>query len=396
MSEEKRVGTIIILSTAYLPFLGGAETAIKGITDKIDDFDFILFTSRFNKKLQRAEKIGNVYVYRLGFGNLLDKYLLPFAIPLKFFKLKKEINGPVIFWGMMISFASIAAFFLKLIYPKIPFLLTVQEGDSEEHIKYARAGLIAFFWKLLIRRADRIQVISEFLKDLCINFGAKAPVEVIPNGVDFLKFTSPDPQKTLILRGRLGIRANDRVIISVSRLSYKNGIDVLIRSFSFLKIPAKLLIVGSGEDAKKLSRLAYDLRVDGRVFFEESKHDNVPNYLRLANVFVRPSRSEGLCTSFLESMAAGVPIIATSVGGIKDFLKDNETGLAVRIDDPRDIAEKIELFFSDENLQKRLQLNGRKLVKEKYEWSNIALRMKHIFKELIFSNFPSAGRQVRT
>ena len=111
---------------------------------------------------------------------------------------------------------------------------------------------------------------------------------------------------------------------------------------------------------------------------------------------MRPSRSEGLGTSFLESMAAGVPIIATSVGGIKDFLKDNETGLAVRIDDPRDIAEKIELFFSDENLQKRLQLNGRKLVKEKYEWSNIALRMKHIFKELIFSNFPSAGRQVRT
>ena len=117
----------------------------------------------------------------------------------------------------------------------------------------------------------------------------------------------------------------------------------------------------------------------------DAKYEDIPRYLNEADIFVRPSRSEGLGNSFLEAMAAGLPIIATSVGGIKDFLIDRETGLEVKVDDAKDLADKIELLFTDEVLCEKLSRNGRKLVEEKYQWSKIGKDMEKIFLELCAS-----------
>ena len=115
----------------------------------------------------------------------------------------------------------------------------------------------------------------------------------------------------------------------------------------------------------------------------DAKHEDVPRYLSEADIFVRPSRSEGLGTAFLEAMAAGLPIIATPVGGIPDFLKDRETGLFTKVDDPEDLAEKIEMLFNDEKLREKLIINGRKLVEEKYQWPKIVRDMERVFDSLL-------------
>ena len=89
--------------------------------------------------------------------------------------------------------------------------------------------------------------------------------------------------------------------------------------------------------------------------------------------------SEGLGTAFLEAMAAGVPIIGTSVGGISDFLKDGETGLFCRVGDPADLADKMNVILSDENLRNNLARNGRRLVEEKYDWNKIAEKFRNLY-----------------
>ena len=106
-------------------------------------------------------------------------------------------------------------------------------------------------------------------------------------------------------------------------------------------------------------------------------------------MFVRPSLSEGLGNSFLEAMAAGVPIIGTNVGGIPDFLIDPSTGsrqaatgLFCETANPKSIAEKIELLLTDEDLRQKLIINGKKAVAEKYDWDKIAARMKVIIGRL--------------
>ncbi len=355
--------TIVIFSTAYLPLLGGAETAIKGITDNIAGIHFIVLTSRFKKSLHVADKMGNVTVYRLGLGSFFDKFLLPFASFFKFISIKKNLDKPILFWGMMASYGSIGAWFLKFFYPNIPFLLTIQEGDSEAHIKRSRFGLVNIFFRLLVRKADRIQGISSYLKDFVRKMGAKVSIDIVPNGVELKNFQFP----TRLPDGQVSNfqkNPKSKIIISISRRVYKNGLDILEKAFEIVK--------------KKFPDA--ELRI-----LDKTPFDQIPQELWRADIFVRPSRSEGLGTAFLEAMAAGLPIIGTPVGGIPDFLKDGETGLFAKVDDPKDLAEKIELLFADKALREKLIKNGLKLVEEKYQWSKSARDMNKIFLELCAS-----------
>ena len=368
--------TIVIFSHAYLPFLGGAETAVKGVTDELGGFNFVMLTGKYKFSLPREEKLGNIMVCRLGFGFSVDKFLLPVLVFLKFIFLKRKLLKPLLFWGIMISYSSIGAYFLKFLYPKVPFLLTVQEGNREWERN-------RFWWRLLLKKVDYVTAISSFLLEKAWEAGYSGKAEVVPNGVDLEKFSNPDVKKTLILSQKLGIKPDEKIIITVSRLTHKNAVDIIVRAMSFIKTEARLLIVGGGEEEKKLKKLAREFKVENKIVFAAGSHDEIPAYLKLGHVFVRPSRSEGLGTAFLEAMAAGLPIIATSVGGIKDFLKDGETGLEVKVDDPEDLARKLDLLFSDEALRQKLIQNGQRLVEEKYQWSQIAAKMRDIFNSLL-------------
>lgn len=335
--------TVIVFSTAYLPFIGGAETAIKGITDHISETRFIILTSRFNKSIPRAEKFGNVLIYRLGFGNSFDKFFLPFFSFIKFRSISKNLKKPIIFWGMMASYGSLGAWLLKFFHPKVPFLLTIQEGDNEWERN-------RFWWKLILKKANYVTAISSFLQNKIRKIGYKGKISIIPNGVELDRFRNKE----------LGIK-DAKVIISVSRRVYKNGLDILEKAFEIIK--------------KKFPEA--ELKV-----LDNTPYEQIPGELQKADIFVRPSRSEGLGTAFLEAMAAGLPIIGTNVGGISDFLEDGETGLFVKVDDPEDLAQKIELLFTDKDLYEKLSQNGKALIEGKYQWSKIAKDMENIFKEL--------------
>ena len=162
----------------------------------------------------------------------------------------------------------------------------------------------------------------------------------------------------------------------------------------------KLLILGSGPEEQNLKKLAKNLDLSNEVIFlGHINPDEIPQYLEQADVFVRPSRSEGLGNSFLEAMAAVLPVIGTPVGGIPDFLNnydaddandmrmmriaDMPNGLFTKVDDPKDLAEKVSLLLNNENLRRQLGENGRRLVFEKYGWDDISKKIQGIFDKLI-------------
>jgi glycosyltransferase involved in cell wall biosynthesis len=168
----------------------------------------------------------------------------------------------------------------------------------------------------------------------------------------------------------------------------KNGIRHLVDAIKLLitnyQSPIKLLILGSGSLENKLKTQVKNLKLEKSVLFlGDIPNEKVPQYLAIADVFARPSLSEGLGTAFLEAMACGVPIIGTRVGGIPDFLVERETGLFCEAKNPQNIAEKIKILLDDENLRQKLIANGRKLVEEKYDWNKIAVQMKDIFNKLL-------------
>jgi glycosyltransferase involved in cell wall biosynthesis len=380
---------IIIFSTAYLPFIGGAEIAVKEITDRLDDANFFMITAKMRRGLPKKERLGNVLVYRAGFGFSFDKFLLPIFGFLIFFhlfkKLKAERRKPIL-WGIMASYGSIAAYFVKLFWPAIPFLLTLQEGDSEMHLRFGKIGFVGFFGKKIIGKADYIQAISDYLKKFAVSRGAKSPIEIIPNGVNLQRIKNQILKIKITrqkLKDRLNIKPNEKVIVTTSRLVYKNAVDVIIDAVNELqavnyKLQIKLIIIGDGPLRKELELKAKNRKL--KVIFIGSVPPNeIYQYLAMADIFVRPSRSEGLGNSFLEAMAMEVPVIGTAVGGIPDFLRDRETGLFCKVDDPEDLAEKIEILLEDSYFRRRIIENSKKLIEEKYDWNKISERINKIF-----------------
>lgn len=373
---------VLIFSTAYLPLIGGAEIAVKEITDRLGgDFEFDLICARIKKDLPKREKIGQINVYRTGWGlGKLDKFLLPWRGAALAAKLQAAKKYDLI-WAIMASFGGLAALRFKLKHPATSYLLTLQEGDTPEHIS-RRAWWLGPYYKKMFQQADHITAISQYLKDFALAQGAKNPIEIVPNGVDINKFQTPGGNKQE-LRSRLGITIQEKVIVTVSRLVEKNGIADLIEAMSHLPADAKLLILGSGSLERELKAKVRNMNLEDRVLFlGAAPHDKVPQFLAIADIFVRPSLAEGLGNVFLEAMAAGVPIIGTPVGGIPDFLKDGETGLLCEVKNPKSIAEKINLLLSDHALHSGLIINGKALVQEQYSWNKIAAQMKEVFNKI--------------
>jgi len=376
---------ILIFSLAYYPFVGGAEVAIKEITDRLPNNEYYLITNKFNKEWKDKETIGNIKVIRLGEGKKLDKYKYPFRA----FKYAVELNKEKKFdfsWSMMAFYAGLSSLLLKY-KSKLPYLLTLQSGDSDEFLR-KRTWFWSFFYKRIYRKAKITQVISKFLGKRSKSMGNKGKVLLVPNGVDLDIFKpSLSEQDKEKLKKDLGIKKDEVVLITTSRLALKNGIDYLIKSVNFLLfklgINVKLIILGTGPDEKKLKSLSESLGVSENILFLGFKeYKELPKYVEMADIFIRPSLSEGFGNSFVESMAVNTPIIATEVGGIPDFLKDEETGLFCKVKDYISIAKAVERYTKDIQLYSRIQTKGRELVLEKYSWDKVSKDMERVFNNM--------------
>jgi glycosyltransferase involved in cell wall biosynthesis len=371
---------ILIFSTAFYPVVGGAEVALKELTDRMPLIQFDLVCARLNKGLPDQERMGNVLVHRVGFGYSFDKYLLPF---IGSWSAKRVVPDGTSVWSMMASYAGFASLFYCWLRPKSKMLLTLQEGDPLE--KYSRRlGPLSFLQRALFKRADRVQAISRFLGAWATSNGFRGTVDVIPNGVDIGNFTkSIDGMRRKQIREGFSFADDDIVLVTASRLSLKNATDDVIRALPQLPPRCKLLIVGVGEDEQMLRKLTEGLGLRDRVVFAGYRsHAELPELLRSSEIFIRPSLSEGLGNSFLEAMAAGIPIIGTLVGGIPDFLVDGETGVFCQPRDPKSIAKAVERLLVEPGLSGRVVQNGARLVRERYDWDQIGRQMQSILESL--------------
>jgi glycosyltransferase involved in cell wall biosynthesis len=381
-----KIKKILIFSLVYYPrVIGGAEVAIKEITDRISsqDIEFDMITLR--KHGSAFEKIGNVNVYRVGlpwFGtnakssNIfpLSKLLFPLFAFIKAIQLHR-INKYDATWAMMASYAGFAAYLFKKIYKDVPFTLSLQEGDNFER----REGVFGFFFKKIFARADFIQVISLFLKDWAIHMGAKCPIEIVPNAVDSELFSNRKIESELnMLKEKLGKKPGDVFLVTTSRLVMKNATGDVIDALHFLPSNVKFLILGTGYQEPELREKVKEKKLDDRVvFLGYIKHADMPQYLHVSDIFIRPALSEGFGNSYIEAMAAGIPVIATPVGGIVDFLTDGKTGLFCKVNSPQSIASTVLKFIEDKELVEKIVKTSFEMVQNKYEWSLIARDMKN-------------------
>jgi glycosyltransferase involved in cell wall biosynthesis len=159
-------------------------------------------------------------------------------------------------------------------------------------------------------------------------------------------------------RERLGISNDQRVILSIGRLSKEKAHADLIAAFRELceahpDLNCKLLIVGDGPERETLEATTRDSGFAERVVFTGQMRDVLPFYA-MADVFVLSSHSEGSPNVLLEAMAARVPVVATSVGGVPEIVENEKSALVVPARDPSALAAAIMRMLRDSNLSARL------------------------------------------
>lgn len=389
---------ILIFSFAYYPrFVGGAEIAIKEITDRIDpgDIEFDLISLRLDPRLPTMERVGNVNVYRVGWTRQaefstdslpwflhLNKYAYLVTGLIKALSLQRIRRYNAI-WSLMASYSSFAAVLFKVLKPRVPFVFTLQDGDPISYIKRRALPLYPLF-KMMFTHSDHIQAISSYLGGWAKEMGARCPVSIVPNAVDVSLFSRPvTEEESRRLKKRLGKRAEDVFLVTTSRLVVKNAVGDVIRALPFLPDTVKFLILGQGYQEAELKDLARSLNVADRVIFMGYvPHAAMPPYLHISDIFIRPAVSEGLGNSFLEAMAARLPVIATPVGGIPDFLVDGETGLFCEVNDPRSIAQKVGKLMKDAESREYIVSRAAEMVSRSYTWERVAEQMQEILESV--------------
>lgn len=377
MSKSNR-DTILLFSTAYLPLIGGAELAAREIMRRIPDKKFVVFTWRYSRGSKKHEVDGNIEIIRVSFPGIFGKISLSLFITLKAWRLFRKRREHIILWGMMATYASTAGYFLKKFWRDVPFIMTLQEGDSDEHIRNGWFGLIHFFHKRLLTTADEVQVISKFLEERVQSYAPGKKTTIIPNGVDVEEFKNEITDEPEVFANV----AKEKRLISASRLVEKNGIDTIIRALKNLP-DFHLFLLGNGVLREMLEDLAVKLEVADRVhFIGEVAYESLPQYLKSAEIFIRPSISEGLGTAFIEAMAAGNLVIGTSVGGIVDILKHEENCLIVPIGNSEKIVEAVIRLTTNRQLAQVLRENAEQFVGSGYDWKIVAAQMNTLFNEM--------------
>ena len=389
---------VLILSLAYYPkFIGGDAVAIKEITDRISpsNIEFHMVTLRFDAAVPKVERVGNVLVHRIGFTGhnvtIADlqkfplkytKYFFQFTAALKALSLYRQYKYDAI-WAMMAHSAGIPAALFNLTHPRVPYILTLQEGDPPEYIEKTARPLWSLF-KRAFTQANVVQTISHFLADWARRMGYKGPIEVIPNGssVDLSKTYSQEELDGY--KKKVGKQNGDIFIVSVSRLVHKNAVDDIVRALPMLPANIKLLLVGEGPDKDMLQKLSADLGVSERVIYTgHVDTSETAKYRAISDIFARPSRSEGMGNSFASAMASKLPIIATQEGGLADFIFDAKrnpdkeaTAWVVDKDSPEQIAQAVKDILANPEQVKKVTETCYKLVTEVYNWDVIAKAMQ--------------------
>lgn len=233
--------------------------------------------------------------------------------------------------------------------------------------------------KFLLRRFDAVIAVSPQLKEEILAGGIAAnKVFLVANGITL---EEPPACDAVGIREREGVRRDERVIMSVGRLSLEKGHGVLLQAFSAVCrsfASARLFLVGDGPERGRLEQEARHLGVSREVIFTGFRSD-IPALLGAADIFVLPSLKEGMPLALLEAMACGRPCIATRVGAVPDVLGRDEYGLVVSAGDPHPLAQALLRFLKEPGLAAMVAARGRSRVRDEFSADMMARRYLRVY-----------------
>lgn len=266
--------------------------------------------------------------------------------------------------------------FLSTIHSSYPYFLERSLGDRVksrlEQASLARAGHPVVAVSDAVQRHLLAHTRLDPQRIHLIRNGISTDVEFIPGAVA--------PQ----VRAAIGLADGERYAVAVARLSREKGIDVLLEAWprvAAARPELRLVVVGDGAESAALAARAAALGLGGRVFFAGFQAEVFP-WLAGAAVFVNPSRFEGLPMGVLEAQLAGVPLVATAVGGVPEVVADGVSGLLVEPQDPAALGAAILRLLAEPERAHAMAAEGRRQVLAGYDIRGTVARYEELYRVL--------------
>lgn len=236
--------------------------------------------------------------------------------------------------------------------------------------------------------ADRVVTVCRSFADDLVETGVRRErIAVLPNAIE--EAPSPAPGDARDLRRGMGIRQGERVILSVGRFSREKAQADLVRASACLRrshpgLAFRVVLLGDGPLRLEVER-AVEAAGLSEAFLFAGHQSNVWPYFGLADLFVLPSHSEGSPNVLLEAMASGVPVVATSVGGVPETVEGGENGLLVPRANPQALAEAIGRLLDDDAMARRLASAARATVERRHSPAVYERALVGIYRDVLQS-----------
>lgn len=368
-SENRRKNAnklnILFVIDGYYPSLGGAEKQAQLLSNALykAGHHIHVITPQLDKSKPINEVMDGIHIERIPFprikiiGALI--LLLRFAIKI----LKDGNNYDAIHVHMVKNLAAMIGLLKPFLKPKVIAKVSgAWEFDGGVLDEKLSSRPINIFKNKLIKRIDYLQAISKFTMARLQAAGYPGnKIKMIPNAIDTRKFKNSNHRNNL----------QQLHVVYTGRLRHVKGVDILIKAWAKVCDELKsdkpvLLIAGDGSQKEEIESLIDKLNLNDNVQLLGVVSD-IPKILDQSNLYVQPSRQEGLSNSVLEAMSAGLPIIATRVSGNEDIIRDGENGILVEPENPGELANAIIQLLIDADMRKQMGKCSRKIVEHDYE-----------------------------
>jgi N-acetyl-alpha-D-glucosaminyl L-malate synthase BshA len=375
----------------FHPIIGGAErhteTLAKALVER--GISVSVVTTRF-PGLARFERIDGIPVYRIpslwatrpAYGCKGYIHILTYLLTL-FAHLVSHRNEYDILHIQQALFPAVAGVLAgKLLGKKtIVQIHTTGSGEADDvrQLHSHRSG-IAVLWAL--REANALVGVSRAMMAELQALNPKGLLVSIPSVTSLVNLSQHEP--SLVVRQRLGLPSGP-LVVCVARLTPQKAHDVLLRAWPMVLSccpDAHLVLVGGGPEETRLRRLAENLGIAERVYFAGEQQEVAP-YLVVSDVFVLPSRAEGLGLALIEAMSAGLPCVASRVAGISELIEDGQNGLLVEPEDVAGLAEALLKLLEDRELAKKLGDKARQSVIQTYNPDVIVSQYISLYRQLM-------------
>lgn len=414
---------ILQMSRWFFPHVGGASIRVYNIAKYLSKFGHEVHLLTHNPKsieqcnlddeapLYEKHEDG-FYVYRLPYYDLpagKNAFNWGISIPLMAKKAIEIINKNEIDIILsenppyLVGSSSLIASKIT----KKPMVIDVHDVWGASHYGFIKYHIGNILQKLCVNRTKNFITVSDGLKKIVskeLNIKAEN-IFVAQNGIEFEKFKINNDNSDQVIKKykKFGVKKGENYVFFVGILRKWAGVQFLIEAFAkiinenknlkFDRDNLKLLLVGGGGDKSEFEKLAKELKINDKVIFTDSvPYEDVPYLMNISTIACAPfpslkvTDSENLISPIkvLEYMALGKPIIASNIGGMENYIKDNKTGLLFEPNNTKDLKEKIIYFLENPEIRDKFSENAYNYVRRGgFEWKDsVAVIEKILIKTI--------------